>query len=120
MDRNEVKAVDKLEVLEKLKIPLIESGDMERLDSSKDDYLLFLLDLAGNKLLERLYPFDTSKDVIPLRYQYKQIEIALYLYNKQGVEGQTSHSENGIGRGYENADIPDSLMQGVTPFVGVI
>lgn len=89
-------------------------------DASEDELLLLLLDLAGSKLLERLYPFDSTKTEVPARYQFKQIEIALFLYNKQGAEGETSHSENGISRGYENADIPDSLMQGITPFVGVI
>lgn len=92
----------------------------ENADKGEDDFLLFLLDLAGSKLLERLYPFDETKTEVPARYQFKQIEIALFLYNKQGAEGETSHSENGISRAYENADIPDSLMQGVTPFVGVI
>jgi len=112
--------VEQDELLEKLKLPLIESGEIDKTDTSKDNYLLFLLELAGSKLLERLYPFDSTKTEVPARYQYKQIEIALFLYNKQGAEGETSHSENGIGRSYENADIPDSLMQGITPFVGVI
>lgn len=103
-------------MLEKLKLYLkIDTGDTDQ-----DSVLLFLLSLAGNKLLERLYPFDSSKTEVPARYQFKQIEIALFLYNKQGAEGETSHSENGISRAYENADIPDSLMHGVTPFVGVI
>jgi hypothetical protein len=110
--------VDTTEMLEKLKIYL--NDEIKSGDSSKDSLLLFLLDLAGNKLLERLYPFDSTKLEVPARYQFKQIEIALFLYNKQGAEGETSHSENGISRAYENANIPDSLMQGVTPFVGVI
>jgi hypothetical protein len=108
--------VDANEMLEKLKLYLNIDTD----DTEQDTVLLFLLDLAGNKLLERLYPFDSTKTEVPARYQFKQIEIALFLYNKQGAEGQTSHSENGISRAYENADIPDSLMQGITPFVGVI
>ncbi len=103
-------------MLEKLKLYLkIDTGDTDQ-----DSVLLFLLSLAGNKLLERLYPFDSTKTEVPARYQFKQIEIALFLYNKQGAEGETSHSENGISRAYENANIPDSLMQGITPFVGVI
>lgn len=108
--------MEQSEKLEKLKKYL----NKEDADTGEDDFLLFLLDLAGSKLLERLYPFDATKSEVPVRYQFKQIEIALFLYNKQGVEGQTSHSENGISRAYENADIPDSLMQGITPFVGVI
>lgn len=102
------------DLLDKLKIYLkINNND-------EDNLLSLLLETAGNKLLERLYPYDSSKTVVPVRYQTKQIEIALFLYNKQGAEGQTSHSENGINRTYENADIPESLLQGITPFVGVM
>ena len=110
-------ALNQSELLENLKMYL--GDEIESDDDSKDVFLSFLLDLALNKILEKLYPFDNSKSTIPNRYQFKQIEIALYLYNKIGADWQTSHSENGISRSYENADIPDSLMQGITPFVGV-
>jgi len=57
---------------------------------SEDDLLLTLLSLAEGKILERLYPYDHSKETVPTRYVGKQIEIAVYLYNKQGAEGQTA------------------------------
>ena len=89
-------------------------------DDSEDDLLLTLLSLAEGKILERLYPYDHSKETMPTRYVGKQIEIAVYLYNKQGAEGQTAHSENGISRTYESADVPESMLRGITPFVGGI
>jgi hypothetical protein len=87
---------------------------------SEDDLLLALLSLAEGKILERLYPYDHSKETLPARYVGKQIEIAVYLYNKQGAEGQTAHSENGISRTYESADVPESMLRGIAPFVGGI
>ena len=87
---------------------------------SEDDILLALLSLAEGKILERLYPYDHSKETLPTRYVGKQIEIAVYLYNKQGAEGQTVHSENGISRTYESADVPESMLRGIAPFVGGI
>lgn len=87
---------------------------------SEDDLLLALLSLAEDKILERLYPYDHSKETLPTRYIGKQIEIAVYLYNKQGAEGQTAHSENGISRTYESADVPESMLRGIAPFVGGI
>ncbi len=87
---------------------------------SEDDLLLALLSLAEDKILERLYPYDHSKETLPTRYVGKQIEIAVYLYNKQGAEGQTAHSENGISRTYESADVPESMLRGIAPFVGGI
>ena len=87
---------------------------------SEDGLLLALLSLAEGKILERLYPYDHSKETLPARYVGKQIEIAVYLYNKQGAEGQTVHSENGISRTYESADVPESMLRGIVPFVGGI
>ena len=87
---------------------------------SENDLLLALLSLAEGKILERLYPYDHNKETLPTRYVGKQIEIAVYLYNKQGAEGQTVHSENGISRTYESADVPESMLRGIAPFVGGI
>ena len=42
------------------------------------------------------------------------------MLNKRGAEGQTSHSENGISRSYENADIPESMLKSIIPFCGVL
>ena len=87
---------------------------------SEDGLLLALLSLAEGKILERLYPYDHSKETLPTRYVGKQIEIAVYLYNKQGAEGQTAHSENGVSRTYGSADVPESMLRGIAPFAGGI
>lgn len=87
-------------------------------DTSEDDLLSLLLTHAGQKVLDRAYPYDATAAVVPDRYLGKQVEIAVYLYNKRGAEGQTAHSENGINRTYESSDVPESLMRGITPFVG--
>ena len=89
-------------------------------DTSEDQLLLTFLSLAEEKILERLYPYDGEKNELPQRYNGKQLEIAVYLYNKQGAEGQTVHSENGISRTYESADVPESMLRGIAPFVGGI
>ena len=105
---------DMTEKLDQLKILLGKQGD-----NSEDDLLLMLLTLSAQKILERVYPYDDSIKEVPSRYATKQVEIALYLYNKRGAEGQISHNENGISRTYESADVPESLMKGITPYVGV-
>lgn len=102
-----------MELLEKLKTLLGFTDDTE------NALLLIYLDLARNKLLYRLFPYDSEK-ALPKRYEPKQLEIAAYLYNKRGGEGEISHSENGVSRSYESADVPESMMNGVTPFVGVL
>ena len=103
-----------MDKLNQLKILLGKQGD-----DSEDDLLLMLLTLSGQKILDRVYPYDDSIKEVPSRYATKQVEIAVYLYNKRGAEGQISHNENGISRTYESADVPESLMKGITPYVGV-
>lgn len=85
-----------------------------------DELLLTYLDLAGNTVLRRCYPFDKTKTTVPEQYQHNQIEIACYLFNKRGAEGQTAHNENGISRNYENGGVPHSMLQEIIPFVGIV
>jgi hypothetical protein len=85
-----------------------------------DDILLTYLAIAGRKIIDRAYPYDDTVEDVPRRYELLQCEIAVYLLNKRGAEGETSHSENGISRSYENADIPESLLSVISPFCGVI
>ncbi len=84
-----------------------------------DDTLLSYLEIAGNKILNRAYPYDDTVTEVPSRYGYLQCEIAAYLLNKRGAEGQLSHGENGISRTYESADVPESMLKEVIPRVGV-
>lgn len=43
--------------------------------------------------------------------------LALYDWNKRGVEGQSSHSSNGTSRGYEDRS---KCFNGIIPFADVI
>ena len=89
-------------------------------ESDTEEVLLAYLDIAGRKIINRAYPYDYDITEVPARYGFLQCEIAAYLLNKRGAEGQTSHSENGISRSYESADVPESLLGAVTPQVGVL
>ena len=88
--------------------------------SDNEEVLLTYLNVAGRKILNRAYPYGTDETEVPTRYDFLQCEIAAYLLNKRGAEGQTAHSENGISRTYESADVPESLIGAVTPMIGVI
>lgn len=94
---------------------------LETLSGETDeDILLTFLTLAGQKVIQRAYPYKHDVTEVPGKYATNQVEIACYLLNKRGAEGETYHSENGINRSYENADIPDSMLARITPFVGVV
>lgn len=85
-----------------------------------DDVLTSYLKIAGQKIINRAYPYDDEVKEVPRRYGYLQCDIAAYLLNKRGAEGQTAHSENGINRSYESADVPESMLGEVVPHVGVL
>lgn len=85
-----------------------------------DGILLAFLTLAGRKVIQRAYPYRDDVEIVPDKYATNQVEIAAYMLNKRGAEGETYHSENGINRSYENADIPESMLARITPFVGVV
>lgn len=80
-----------------------------------DDVVSTYLSIAGDKVLRRAFPFDDTKVTVPDRYAHTQVEIAVYLLNKRGAEGQTAHGENGISRSYEDGDVPPSLMRQIVP-----
>lgn len=82
--------------------------------------LLIYLHIAGNKVLKRAYPFDDTVTEVPDRYAFNQVEIAAYLLNKRGAEGQTAHSENGISRSYEDGDVPPTLLREIVPCASVV
>lgn len=54
-------------------------------------------------------------DVLEDRYLSRAVRIAVYLCEKEGVDGVTSFSENGISRSFETGDIPASMLRTVTP-----
>ena len=88
--------------------------------SDSDEVLCTYLTFAGSKIIEEAYPYQNDISEVPAQYAHLQVEIAAYMLNKRGAEGQTSHSENGVSRSYENGDVPPSMLKAVIPYCGVI
>lgn len=84
------------------------------------DVLSTYLELAGEAIVRRAYPYANGEMMVPVQYHGLQVEIATYMLNKRGAEGQVSHGENGITRNWGSADIPDDMLSRITPYVGVI
>ena len=94
---------------------------LKAMTGEKDESVLSTyLSIAGNKVLKRAYPFDSTVTVVPDRYAYNQVEIAAYLVNKRGAEGETAHSENGISRSYEDGDVSPTLLREIVPCASLI
>jgi len=80
--------------------------------SVDDAVLQFCLDNAKDIICEL-----RNSDKVESQYINIQTKMAIEIFNKMGAEGQTGHVENGITRTYEKADVSDSLVSKVTPFV---
>ena len=104
--------------VEKLTLLRVMVGQPNEGDWS-DDVLISYLAIAGRKIINRAYPYDDTVTDVPRRYGYLQCDIAAYLLNKRGAEGEVAHSENGVNRSYESADVPASMLSEVVPHVEV-
>ena len=73
------------------------------------------LTLAEGVVIRKAFPFGDGKESMPSKYDRTQVEIAAYMLNKRGAEGETAHSENGITRYYADGDIPSALLRRILP-----
>ena len=94
------------------------------LDGDETDQFILetYLEIAGQKILNRMYPYKDNYDGldVPDKYVGIQLNIAVYLLNKRGAEGQIQHIENGIHRNYGNADVPADMLKDIVPMAQVI
>jgi hypothetical protein len=90
-------------------------------DTPSDEELITLLLVSKGAILNARYPLgEWQEEEVPTRYEHIQLLMCVSLFNKQGAEGQTSHSENGITRQYEEGDIPHSLLKQIIPMAGSV
>lgn len=88
-----------------------------RLEAYSEAYLA----IAKSAVIERLFPYrgDAAWEDVPSKHHARTCEIAVYLVNRRGAEGETSHSENGVSRTYGSAAVPEGFFDGMAPYVGV-
>ena len=87
-----------------------------------ENVLASFLALAEEKATTKVFPFGEPKNAAAVMHRYDKVicEIAVYLVNKRGAEGEKSHTESTAERVYENGGVPDSIMNKLTPFCGAI
>ena len=93
-------------------------------DETDQGILEVYLELAKQKILNRMYQFKTDLEYetleVPAKYEMTQLNIAVYMLNKRGAEGEIQHIENGIHRNYGSSDVPDALLKDVVPYCQAI
>ena len=90
-------------------------------DTASDELLSYLLEQSEGIILNRRYPFGAPEGATlsPFHEQI-QLRIALELFAKMGAEGQTMHTENGVSRTWEAADVSPSLLRQIIPVCGSV
>lgn len=74
---------------------------------------------AHDAILHRLYPFGVPPDTeFPEEYETLACKLTVRYISRRGAEGEDTHNENGINRGYSTVD-DDDLLCVVTPFAKV-
>lgn len=100
--------------------------DMLRLmmdgDETDEGILEVYLELAAQKILNRMYPYKDNYDglEVPDRYVSIQLKVANYMLYKRGAEGEIQHIENGVHRNYGDADVPETMLKDITSFAQAI
>ncbi len=80
-----------------------------------DEMIAAYLDSAEAVVMQKAYPFGDAPFAMPTQYDRTHIDVAVYLLNKRGAEGETMHNENGVSRTYESSDVPPSMLRGIIP-----
>lgn len=75
---------------------------------------------ARAAIMARRHPYGDWPDELESRYLDLQFRIALAIFNKQGGEFETAHSENGVSRSYGSEGIPQELLLEVTPMAKTV
>lgn len=89
---------------------------LETMTGETDSNLLSTyLNIAEGVVVRKAFPFGDGTEEMPAKYDRTQVEIAAYLLNKRGAEGETAHSENGVTRYYADGDIPSALLRRIIP-----
>lgn len=89
-------------------------------DEYDENLLAEVLDSARAIILGRRFPFQEWPEDVEPRYKDLQLRMAVDMYNRIGAEGQVSHSENGISRGWGEEWVSAELLREIVPYAGVL
>ena len=89
-------------------------------DEQDESVVAAYFSLAKQIIFEKAFPFGDYPEELPGRYDSVHVDIAVYMLNKRGAEGEIVHLENGVSRHWDAGSIPPSLLRRIIPFAGVV
>ena len=97
--------------IERLKVRIHEADESELedvLESAKDVIL-------SRCFVSVFHASEEDKAAALSEHNEKLLDAAVVIYNMRGIEGQTSHSENGVARSYEDCAGMKTILQKIVP-----
>lgn len=89
-------------------------------DETNPSVIAAYFNLAKQIIFEKAFPYGNFPEEMPGQYDGLHVEIAVYLINKRGAEGESVHLENGVSRHWEDGSVPPSLLRRIIPYAGVV
>lgn len=91
-----------------------------RVPEATEDELEDVLESAKDVILSRCFvsvshASDEDKSSALSEHNEKLLDAAVVIYNMRGIEGQTSHSENGVSRSYEDCAGMKHILAKIVP-----
>lgn len=96
-----------------------------RLPEATDAELEDVLETAKDTILSRCFvsvakATDDDKAAMLEEHREKVLRAAVVIYNMRGVEGQTSHSENGVSRSFAESEGLKPILEQIIPRCDVV
>ena len=96
-----------------------------RIPEADEAVLEDVLESAKDVILSRCFvsvesTSDEDKAAALAAHNEKVLSAAIVIYNMQGVEGQVSHSENGVSRSYAEAAGMKPILEQIVPRCHVV
>ena len=98
----------------KVRIPEATEAELEDVLESAKDVILSRCFVSVAKATE------DDKTAALVTHNEKVLSAAVVIYNMRGIEGQVSHSENGVARSYADCAGMKPILEGIVPRCNVV
>ena len=98
----------------KVRIPEATEAELEDVLESAKDVILSRCFVSVSRASEE------DKTAVLAEHNEKLLRAAVIIYNMRGIEGQKSHSENGVSRSYEDYEGMKPILESIVPRCDVV
>lgn len=98
----------------KVRIPEATEAELEDVLMSAEDVILSKCFVSVSRASIE------DKNAALIEHKEKILNAAVIIYNMRGIEGQTSHSENGVSRSYADCAGMKPILEGILPRCDVV